>query len=594
MRPLALLLALASPALASFAVSSATVPAGGIALSVVNSSAYVSGSPSACYSVSGAATGQANTIASVAWSSGTTATVTLNAPVYAPDTLTVSLLAGCGVTTSAGAASASSVTATNNSLYYAAGDAHWSGKIRNQGSPANVTDGNGYVHSILFNSANGSQDFAAQLGGSTLSVWSIPYGNAITLWIDGVINSRVALGGGTTYVQTSFTGLDTTASHTYRMEQSGTGSGFQTAGLAAINIPAGTTFGSVPAARPVVTGCGSSAWDMVGGGSATPNADQTHWGLLSAAYGITFQGYSYAGHCLGTGGSCSAPSLASTCPANVVPYTAVSPALEIFQPDSNDLTYSNTLANFQSAAQTAVTNTMGNAAPPARLFVVAPNITANSNGTIGNCATSAAACYASYTTSLAAGVAAAANANTTFVHTVSLPNGGPDWLNSACSPTSGADLQSDCLHPLAATAFANPGYGKFANRYAPIVSGVQNGYSFTATGTNGNGCALVTMAIPGGNATVGYPTFQDTLTLTSSVSGDVLAFLSPATGSGTGSAALGNNAGANSIQAQVCGAAGLRMISFANLPEAWVAPANVSLTISQACCLLIGAITHIP
>ena len=585
-----------TPPVSAFTILSASVDALGQTVTATISAAYTSGSTASCFVLSGAAAPAFNAtpVSIAATASSATVTIVAAGPAYKPDMLTVALAASpaCAMIAGTSTAGSSSVTATNGSYYYAAGDSHWS-SIRNQGSPGNVTDGNGYPHSILFSSANGSQDFTAQLGGSTLSLWSIQYGNAITLWVDGLINSRVALAAGATYIQTQFTGLDTTASHTYRIEQSGTSSAFQTAGLAAINVPAGTTFGALPAARAIAAGCGSSAWNMTGEpatGSGTNNADQTHWGLLSAAYGITFQGYSNAGQNLYI-------TLAGACPGNVVPYTAVAPSLELLQPDSNDLAHSVTLANYQAAAQTVVTNTMANAAPPAKLFVIAPNVTANLNTTIGNCATSAAACYASYTASLAAGVAAAANANTTFVHTVSLASGAPDWLNSLCSPTAGADLQSDCLHPLAATALASPGYGKFANRYAPIVSGVQNGASWAVSGTTtGAGSVTLALAIPGGNSTVGYPTFQDPVTYTSSNLSDTVCLGAVC---GTGAATMAAGVGLASVPFTVSGAAGMRTLTPSGLPDGWVAPAATSITLSAVTagsivCVGFCAITHIP
>ena len=416
---------LALPALATFQVSSASVDALGQTVTVTMNGTYTSGATTSCFTLSGASGPGFNmTPASVvATASSATVTITASGPAYSGDTLTVSLAASptCAMTGSTGNAATSSATITNGSLYRSAGNSYWSGKVTYQGSPGNVTDGNGWPNSILFNSPNGSFDFTAQLGSGTISIWGIQLNNALTLWVDGVISSRIALGSGANYAQTQFTGLDTATSHTWRIEESSTFSSFRTTGIAALQLPAGTTFGGAPAARKLFGGCGASAWDMTGGGGATANADQTHYGLLSAAYGATFQGASSSGTNLyGTSGA-----LEQICPPDVVPYGGANPLAVLMQPDSNDLYNSISLANYQGAGQAIVTAIMGNAAPPGKLFVIAPNITENTNTTVGNCGTSVIACYLSYTTALAAGVATAANANTVFVHTVSLPYHGP-------------------------------------------------------------------------------------------------------------------------------------------------------------------------
>lgn len=577
-------------AFGTFSISSATLAADGVTVIVTMNGTYTSGSTASCFTFSGGAAPGFNTAAASVSATGGSATVTVVAayPGYAPDTLAVSLAATptCLMIGSTGSAASSSATLTNGSEFYAAGDAHYTSVVQYQGSPVNVTDGNGYPHSILFDSANGSLELSVTSSSGLIAVATYTGSMAITLWVDGSISTRTAVAGSPSYSTTAFGSLNTGA-HVFRVALSSTAGPWRAQGFAALRC-SGCAFTTKPVLRSLAGICGASVANITGGGGGTENADQSHWGLLSAAFGTIFQGASASGIDLyGVSGA-----LEQICPADLVPYGGASPSFVFMEPDSNDVAHSISLANYQGAAQATTTAIMANAAPPAKLFWIAPNISGNINTTVGNCATSVAACYASYTTALAAGVAAAANANTVFIHTVSLPNGGPDWLNSLCAPTAGADLKSDCLHPPAATTFTMPGYGKFANRYAGIQAGQTCGASWAVTGTTStvipSPVSLTLTYAPCATTGASLPVWIDTITYTSSVLTDILCYgATCSTGSVVMPSSLGTNTAALTIYASTVGS---RTLTPSNLPEGWVSAGTVTLTAtpSGATYILIG------
>jgi hypothetical protein len=581
---LAALFLLAFPAWATYTVSSATVQAVGYQIVANVSSPFVSGSAAGCFSISGGASTQSNVVSSVTWTSGSAPVINLTGPVYAPDTVTVNLLVGCAVVTSAGVALGSSVTATNSSGYYAASSAHWTG-CTVQGSAATGTDGNGYPQSLTWNSPTGSMDCNLTSSGGTIYLWMLQLNNAITMLVDNVISSRNVLSSGGTYAETSFSGLDTGA-HTFSMRQSSASSTWQAAIINAIRIPSAVQ-ATTPAGSILAGACGPSTTDMTGSGSATNNVDQTDKGILGQALGVTFQGRSFSGQNLFT-------TLRDSCPAGIVPGGGGTETFAFLENlAANDAITNVSLANDTSAAQTLVTNTMANAHPPAKLFVEpilpGPNYV-NAGGTCSGL--TATQCWALYSAAVDTGVTAAANANTTLVHTTALPNGGPPWLSQVvsasgtCAADTTSDWQSDGLHPCPATQLATQGYGKVANRMVPIINGVTLGHSFTAAATAGYGCSTVALAIPGGSTATGNPKWADVLTATSSNTSDSVIFSAAGSTQSAHSATLVGNAGTNTVQASVCGPTGIRNVTYSNAAEGWVVPAPTSVTINQACCIV--------
>jgi hypothetical protein len=565
------MLCIASSARASLTLSSASVGSDGMSFTVLtNSSTTLTGSTSGCFTTSGGSNALFTQI-DAATVSGTSITVVTDGPAYHGETVRVALVANptCALSGSTGNAAAGTVTATNGSDYYPCGDAHWTGLLTFQGSVSIQNDGRGNPNVCTFTSANASIDMHLASSSGTIAVWTFNFGAALSLIVDGAITSRSVLSTGTVYSETAFT-VDP-GNHVFRIAQSGSSVTYPY--FEAVRCP-GCTFLTPPAVRPIFGECGSSVVDIVGdpsGGSATTNADQTHYALLGAAFGATAQGFSSAGQNLFT-------TLRDTCPSAMQPLGGAHPVFSFMEPDSNDVAHSVALSDYQSAGQTTTTNIMAAAAHPVKLFWLSPNISANSNTSIGNCPVSVRACYASYTAALAAGVAAAADPNTVFVHTVALPNGGPDRLNSACFPTANADMQSDCNHPNAATAMGQPGYGKFANREAPIAAGQFLGQSFVVTGPTtdriGGVSTPFTSTIGGAAASA---TWMDIVTVSSSESSDRLCIVGGACA--TGSISLPASLGLSAWQFTVgTSTEGARTLSFSNMPEGWIAPPALTLT----------------
>lgn len=580
MRLAVLTIIAALPCFATFTISSASVGSDGRTFTVIMNGTYTSGATGSCFSFSGGAAAQFNAAAVTVTPTVSSASVTVvsAAPGYKPDTLVVSLAAAptCLMIGSSGAAASSSATATNGSDYYAFNDTHWATAGKNQGGPLISTDANGYPLSATWNSGTGSKDIKVTSSSGTAYVWGFQFNNAISLLVDGVVSSRVALASGTTYTEAAFTGFDAGA-HTLSFRQSSAATSFGDAIVNAIRIPSAVLAGSAPATNPIVSACGPSTTDLIGSGGATLNIDQNYWGLMGVALGITVQGSSYSGQTL-------VATLAPMCPANMLLQNATSPAFGVEDNlAGNDLLANVALSSVTTAAQTIVTNTMGNAHPPAKLFVVGLyNCPGCTNAGSQCTALSKIQCNQAYTDAMSAGVTAAANANTTFIHAFNLPNGGPDWLNQLVAPIGGcgtgaplnADTQNDNDHPCAATSIGAPGYGKIANRMAPPIWGIVSGSSFTVagpiTGSTGSASSPFTATIA--NGCTGC-TWQDIITLASSNASDVICILGQST-CGVGTLALASGNGNGTFQFTVNAAsAGARTINYsANMPEGWIAP----------------------
>jgi len=568
-----LLILIASPVFAALMISSAVVGVDGRSFTITMNGNSMSGSTANCFTFSGGAAAQFNGPAASATinGSGSTITVVSVAPAYAFDTPAIALSSSptCAISGSTGNASSSNATATNGSGYYPVGDSHWTGDFQFQGSPLISTDGNGYPNTAQFNSPTGSIDFAVTSSAGTIALWILSANTAVSLYIDGVLNSRVVPGGSyASYQEIIFNGLDTGA-HTFSLVQSGTGAPFSNADFQAIRIP-GAVFTALPSLRPVITACGASIVDLTGGGSSTANADQNNWGLLKTVIGTTTQGRSYSGQTMYT-------TLRDGCPTSMVLAGGGSPLIGWLEPDPNDINAGTSLANERAAVQTAVTNIMANAHPPSKLFVagIYPNTMNNSTVCSGLSSTD---CAALYNGAIAAGVAAAANANTTFIHTQALTSGGPDWINTLSSCTGSNDT-IDGVHPCAATSIGQPGYGKITNRQAPLFSGVINGSSFSISGPSssivGTASSPFTATIAGTGAT-----WVDPITITSTVSSDTICQVGGlcSYGSLTIPASIGASSFGFTISAETAGA---RTLSYSGLADGWVAPSSNIITASS-------------
>jgi hypothetical protein len=258
------------------------------------------------------------------------------------------------------------------------------------------------------------------------------------------------------------------------------------------------------------------------------------------------------------------------------------PLVGLMEPDPNDITNNVSLANVQSAAQTVVTNIMANAHPPTKLLFL--GLMPGTYGNSGACnGLSTAACYAAYTSAEAAGVTAAANANTTFVHTQQLASGAPDWFsaatntNCAASPGTGTGGTIDGTHPCPSTAVGQLGYGQIANRLAPVLLAATGTASFTISGGASSGnqytpSTAFTVTLGGAGTT-----WVDVVKISSTVASDTICIVSSVCGQGsvTLPASWGTQTFSFTVRPITTGA---RTISYGSLADGWLAPSSNSYT----------------
>jgi hypothetical protein len=595
------LLLLSLPAFAALTTSgTGTIAADGVTVTINMNDASLSGSPTGCFSFTGNIESTVYntrfTPTSITLTGGAGVQVVSGYPLFKSSggtayttSVVVAASGTCALTGgtvgNTGSGSTSSAL-TNNSEWYPGCDVHYSGNLRYQGGSGCGTDGNGYPSTPSWISTTGGIDIPVTSTTGTISVFTVTYPeNGMTLRIDGAISSRQTYApiSGNYGPVVTWSGLDTGA-HTFTLTF--TDSNSQYFGLQGLRVSGASYSGALPAARPIITACGASYVNLNGGGGATYNIDDSDFGLLYQALGVITQGTSYAGQPLYT-------TLRGSCPGgSMTPANGTSPVLGFMEPDTNDWT-SVSFANVQAASQTVVTNIMAAAHPPARLFFLQPFLVFG--GGSGSCsALTDAQCAATYGAAYAAGVAAAANANTTFIPTTALASGAPPWMDNVTNPapcgdssarypgsptlTSGGDKLN--LHPCPGTVFGDTGFGKLANRMAPIVAGIVSGVSFTvsgpSTGTTGSPSTTFTVSLCG---TVTACLFEDPITVTSTNGGDQICIIGGACGVGSvaGGSGLGAHAFGFTIQAV---SAGARTINWSGLAAGWVPPSGLTYTAS--------------
>lgn len=566
-----LLLLFALPAYAALNITSATLDVTGFIVTASFNGNTLTGSTAGCFTLSGGNTNSDTISAAVISGGATTVVITPAAPLYGAQTITVSLLTapGCALVGSTGVAAPSSVTATNSSEWQAASGAPMSTYAQYDGSPAFGDQfGEGYPNMVSWNSALGSIRVNVA-NASAVHIWAFNASNFYCAQQDGVdIGTRQSTSGSSVFSDiTLASGLSGT--HLYRALGCSGSVGFQNVLIAAVRFVGGTLTGSVPVALPTVGACGDS---IVGSGSGPDDSRTVDWWLDSINNGYASQISTQSGALVSGGG------LDVACVTRSVLFGGAQPDVWVLEGGVND--QRNSVATgpgstFRNAMSTMITGVQGNAHPPKVLLVrgILPNLDAN-NVNLPNYVADQAA--------------AAASAGVCLYHTSSLASGAPDWINpttseAACNsqsypPIPTQDTLTGNLHPCAATTLAEMGYGKIANREAPIFAGYTAGQSFTPTVTNGVD-ARISLTLPG------VATWVDPVTATSSNATDYLCFGSTC---GTHTVTMPVSAGASVQTLVVNGSAGSRTITWSGAADCWTAPAPTTVMLTQATYTLIG------
>ena len=432
--------------------------------------------------------------------------------------------------------------------------------------------GLGYSSMAAWNSALGS--IRVNVASATeIDIWAFEYDNAWCLQQDGVdVGTRQKFGVGTVMVDAVLaTGLSGT--HLYRILGCAGATSYQTAVVAAMRFVGGTLTGTAPAALPIVTCFGDS---ICGSGSAPDDSRTMDFWLGALNNGYSAQIATYAGMLVsGAGGLATRTSVLQL-------YGNGPPAITVLEGGTNDQAASVPTgpgSTFRTAYSSMIAGAKAVANPATHLIVRAPLPNADTNS----------ANWGLYVTDVAAAATAAGvcvehtGTDTSAGGTYTMPGGAPNWINPASTeagctsqsypPTPTADTQEG-IHPCAAATLAGDGYGKVANREAPVWAGYTSGSSFTvtgpATGTTGANLTL-TLALPGA------ATWIDQVVATSSVPTDCMSFNNgPCTyGSATLPVSNGNNSVTLSVRLSTVGS---RTITYSGTADCWTVPVPTTLT----------------
>jgi hypothetical protein len=496
---------------------------------------------------------------SSATSSGCAVTLTLSEPVSVDETLTVSLASttGAGYLTDAAGntpTGQSGFAVTNNSEWLATAGPSLAGKYQAEGSNSSAS---AYYYQVNFLSADGC--YRIKAAASQIDLFAFNYSNHWVLRQDGATIRD--WGQGATSTTWSEQGLVTGLSGTHEYDFCAINpqnNGFHYASLGRIRVTG--TFGSQPAAKPMIAAVGDSITALYGPQAVT---DSTTGDLyqVAKAFGYADQFAGSAGATVCTGGN-SIQSL--------TPDMAFSGSFPLaFMAGSsgyNDHSAGTTASALGACWNTLLTqmDNLGN--PPTHIVV-------------GGMLSFVTPIDPSYDAAIAAAVANHPRA--CFVPRV-------NWIDTNVWNGTSGDRQSDQLHIHGSSS--GTGYAKVANRELPVAAGYLSGASFTVTGGAASGPVTATspaftVALPGG------ATFADPVTVTSSGANDMICIVGGACG--TGSATLPANWGSNTFQYTIApSSVGSRAISYTALADCWTAPAPTTFTSTGTAArgFLIGAL----
>lgn len=557
-----LALPLLAHAAANITFSAVTIAADGQTLSMTASASLTSSSTinSTCVTFSGGNLN--NTVTTNGTASGTTLSFPIDAPVDRSITFTTNVNTSgggpCNVTDGSGNTpqGQSGLAITNNSEWYGTAGTQLATYAEYGGGALLNTDSFALHYPNLAEWNNAPGDIAVNATGSAIHIWAYQAGTAYGLFQDGVqVGTRVQNGGTGAFIDiTLATGLSGT--HLYRIVGANGNPGNQVYLVALVRFVGGAPTGTKPAAMPLLYCFGDS---ICGSGSAPTNALTLDFWLNPLFGNYSAQLYTKSGECVSSVCFGATISLRDQAVSGCIPWSATSPAICMTEGGVNDQAASVTIGNnttantFQGDTVTMIRNIQTSSHPPTQVLVrgILPNTDTNS-GNIANYVNAQAAAVAYINTTY--------GTNVCFYHTTG-------WIIPASDT-------SDGLHPLGATSFSGTGYGKIANRQAPIFDGYLLGSSFTvsgpSSGASGSPSTNFTVALRNGAM------FQDAVTISDGGAGGVF---TPSVGSpGTGTVTVTATGLTSFTFTYTPAGTGVITLTFSGLADCWTAPTPLSYT----------------
>jgi len=544
-----LLSALSALASADLAMSSATLGADGVTLTIpFTGTCQAPLSPASGilgFTVQDNINGGYDVVLSTVTASGCTVTITLGEPVSIDETLTVSLASTAGanyLTDNSGntPTGQGGLAVGNNSEWHGVTASSMTGKYQAEGSNAAET---AYSYQINFESADGCYRINATA--TQLDLFAFNYLNHWVLRQDGVtIHDWGQLPDTVVFTEQGLvTGLS--GAHEYdfcAINPQNNGAFYATL----VRIRVTGTIQAPPAVKPVIAAGGDSVTDYYG-----PQAlsDSTLGDLYQIAVQVgaadQFDGNPGAQVC----------AMDSYVPSFLVFSGQFPLAFMAGSSGYNDISDGTTAAALGACWNTFLTNMDNLANPPTHIVVegmlpfVVPVDPSFDAAIAASVALHPRACFASRL----------------------------GWIDTVVWNGTTGDRQSDQEHIHGSAVGTNLGYAKLANRKTPIAVGYMSGASFTVSGGAGSGPVFAVSApftvTLGGSVT----TFMDAVTVSSSSSNDTICIVG--SGCGAGSVTLPANWGSHTFQYTISpGSAGSRTIGFTGLANCWTPPNAVSFT----------------
>ena len=546
-----LLSSLSALASADLAVSSATLGADGVTLTIpFTGTCQAPLSPASGilgFTVQDNINGGYDVVLSTVTASGCTVTITLAEPISIDETLTLSLASTTGanyLTDNSGntPAGQASLAVVSNSEWHGSDGSSMTGKYQAEGSNTIGTD---YTYQVNFESADGC--YRINAAATQLDAFAFNYLNHWVLRQDGVtIRDWGQLPDTAVFTEQGLvTGLSGTHEYDFCAINPQNNGPFY-ASLVRIRVTG--TIGAPPATKPVIAAGGDSITAYYGPQAIT---DSTLGDLYQVAKQV-----GAADQFLGNPGE-QVCAMNSSVPPFLVFSGSFPLAFLAGSSGYNDFSAGTTGAALGACWNTFLTNMDNLGNPPTKIVVegMLPFVTPIDP---------------SYDAAISAAVALHPRA--CFVSRLT-------WINTAAWNGTTGDRQSDQIHIHGSSS--GTGYAKIANRKTPIAVGYMSGASFTVSGGGSSGpvfsvSAPFTVTLGGSSST-----FMDAVTVSSSGSSDMICIVG--SGCGAGSVTLPANWGSHSFQYTIAPASlGSRTIGFTGLADCWTPPGPVSFTATTA------------
>lgn len=573
-------------------ISSASVAADGrsftVTMSMGNLAPAGTGAITGCFNMAGGSSDAGISLAGTA--DGNTVTFLSKAPYTAEDQPLIGIVAapGCNLVSGSTTPTATSgIAVTNNSTWHGCSDSPLSSYAQYQGGPhlGNEFYGSGYRHACQFRSADGG--LIVNVSNATeIHAWTFEFGNALSLYQDGILLSRNKLSSATDWVDVAWTGLSGSGTHTYKFLFTSPANAANLFTIADLQFVGGTLTGSARASDPIVGWCGDSIANLTGSGSAPDDTSGYDQFLTANSLGLVAQGYSASGQDI-------SPTLASSCPGSEVPLDGSKLPALVLEAGRNDAfngipvgnpttpgTFEGDLYSMiVNSAPNMVRGTASNQPPnPSAGGAILVRGFTDSNGVSSDTRTA-------YLNAEQAAVSAAQSTlESTYPHLnlcyyappsgfLSISPAGPYPLDTV----DGNHYNDSPVYPDTHAA------GKLANWEAPVLYGSIPGnssYSIAGPSNGITGAAMtftVTLANGAGTAFIASP--AETITVTDGGAGGAFA---SSIGGGTGSATFTPSSGTSFTFTYTPAMPGTVTLTSSNGQACWTNPAPVTLAIVGA------------